>query len=473
MTDSPTDLNGAKILLVDDQPANLDVLNRLLERQGFEISVAINGPMALEVAPRLVPDLILLDVVMPHMDGFEVCRQLKAHPPTQPIPVVFISATDRSEGLLAGFEAGGIDYITKPFEEREVLIRVQTHIRLNLTTRALLQKNQALKEEIAQRDGLKTQINSHTQSQFVGDSPALRGVQTALAQVAPTQETVLILGETGTGKGVAARCLHDLSPRQGGPFIQVNCGAIPRDLVESELFGHEKGAFTGATNQKLGKVELAKGGTLFLDEIGDMSLEAQVKLLRLLGERTFERVGGTETLATQVRVVAATNRDLRQMVRAATFREDLYFRLHVFEVELPALRQRREDIPLLASFFATRMGSHLGKDLQDLSPVVEQALAGHAWPGNVRELEHVVRRAVIVCPGEQIRVEDLALEPAPHPLDTASDWIDLEEHERRYIRRVLDYTNGVIRGPYAAAAILGLNPSTLYGRMKKLGIERA
>ena len=323
-------------------------------------------------------------------------------------------------------------------------------------------------------EGLTAALNDGTAtSEFVGNSPALRRVQTELEQVAPTQETVLILGETGTGKGVAARAVHELSSRKSGPFIQVNCGAIPRDLVESELFGHEKGAFTGAVNRKLGKVELARGGTLFLDEIGDMSLEAQVKLLRLLEERTFERVGGTQTLEIQVRVVAATNRDLRQMVREGTFREDLFFRLRVFEVELPTLRQRRTDIPLLASFFATRMAAHLNKPIQGLSAEVERALSDHEWPGNVRELEHVVKRAVIVCPGEEIGVEDLALEPEPNTSSADPEWIDLEEYERRYIRQVLEHTNGVIRGPGGAAAILGLKPSTLYGRLKKLGIERS
>ena len=309
--------------------------------------------------------------------------------------------------------------------------------------------------------------------EFIGDSPALRRVQAELEQVAPTQETVLILGETGTGKGVAARAVHRLSPRKDEPFIQVNCGAIPRDLVESELFGHEKGAFTGATNRRLGKVELARGGTLFLDEIGDMPLDAQVKLLRVLEERTFERLGSAEILEAQVRVVAATNRDLRQMVQEGTFREDLYFRLRVFEIELPPLRQRQMDIPLLASFFATRMAGHLDKPIKGLSATAEEVLVAHEWPGNVRELEHVVKRAVIVCPVEEIRLEDLALEIDLHEVGTVADeWVDLEEYERRYIRRVLEHTHGVIRGAEGAAAILGLNPGTLYSRMKKLGIQR-
>jgi DNA-binding NtrC family response regulator/ligand-binding sensor domain-containing protein len=303
---------------------------------------------------------------------------------------------------------------------------------------------------------------------FVGTSPSLRRAQSQLAQIAVTRETVLILGETGTGKGVAARAVHSQSPVRGGPFIQVNCGAIPRDLVESELFGHERGAFTGAVARRLGKVELAQGGTLFLDEIGDMPLEAQVKLLQVLEERTFVRVGGQRVLPAEVRVIAATNRDLAQMVAAGEFREDLYYRLRVFEVELPPLRARREDIPLLAIYFAERMSAHLHRPLRAISPAAERALLAYDWPGNVRELEHAVKRAVIVSADGEIRAEDLALDPRAAAAVEA--WPTLQEYERRYIRKVLDHTEGRIRGDGGAASLLGMNPSTLYSRMKKLGL---
>ena len=306
---------------------------------------------------------------------------------------------------------------------------------------------------------------------FIGNSPALRRVQAQLSQVAGTRETVLILGETGTGKGVAARAVHSLSPGKDGPFIQINCGAIPRDLVESELFGHERGAFTGAVTRKLGKIELAQGGTLFLDEIGDMPLEAQVKLLQLLEERTFTRVGGGQSLPARVRIVAATNRDLRQMAAEGKFREDLYFRLRVFEVQLPALRERQQDIPLLAIYFAERMAAHLNKPLRGVSPAAERVLTAYGWPGNVRELEHAVKRAVIVCTDDEIGAEDLALDLGAHVPAATEQWLDLEEYERRYIRQVLLHTEGRIRGNGGAAAVLGLHPSTLYSRMKKLGIE--
>lgn len=306
---------------------------------------------------------------------------------------------------------------------------------------------------------------------FIGNSPSLRRTQSQLTQVAGTHETVLILGETGTGKGVAARAVHSQSTERDGPFIQINCGAIPRDLVESELFGHERGAFTGAVTRKLGKIELAQGGTLFLDEIGDMPLDAQVKLLQLLEERTFTRVGGAQSLPARVRIIAATNRDLREMATAGDFREDLYFRLRVFEVHLPPLRERREDIPLLALYFAERMAAHLNKPLRTITAGAERHLQAYAWPGNVRELEHAVKRAVIVCPGDELRAEDLALDRTTDAVPVTEQWLELEEYERRYIRQVLAHSEGRIRGDGGAAEILGLNPSTLYSRMKKLGIE--
>ncbi|MBT4498874.1 MAG: sigma 54-interacting transcriptional regulator [Gemmatimonadetes bacterium] len=313
---------------------------------------------------------------------------------------------------------------------------------------------------------------SSSTGEFIGQSNALRQVEQRLAEVAPTHLTVLILGETGTGKGLAARAIHRLSQFGDGPLIQVNCGAIPEGLVESELFGHERGAFTGAVSRKLGKVELAKNGTLFLDEIGDMPLEAQVKLLRLLEERTFERIGGAESLSAEVRVVAATNRDLRKMVDERRFREDLYFRLQPFPVRLPPLRERREDIPLLALYFMERMAAHLSKPLESLSMEAMQALQEYDWPGNVRELEHVVQRAVILCPGVEIQAREIFLDPGQTAADPAAEILPLEEYERRYIRDVLEKTGWLIGGEQGAATRLGLRESTLRSRMKKLGIVR-
>jgi DNA-binding NtrC family response regulator/ligand-binding sensor domain-containing protein len=315
-------------------------------------------------------------------------------------------------------------------------------------------------------------LNPHTRGEeFVGTSAALYEVQKQLAQVVDAPLALLIRGETGTGKGLAARLVHRASPRQEEPFVTVSCGALPERLVESELFGHEKGAFTGAHTRKLGKVELAQGGTLFLDEIGDLPLEAQGKLLRLLEEYSFERVGGTETLCADVRVIAATNRNLEQMVAEDRFRQDFYFRLKVFEVQLPPLRQRQEDIPLLALYFMGRMAAHLHKQVSSFAPEALALLQGYHWPGNVRELQHVVERAVVVSAGPVVQAGDIALEVGkPTPLLTG-EWVSMEEMERRYIEQVLEQTRGVIAGPRGACAILGLPESTLRYRIRKLGVK--
>lgn len=313
---------------------------------------------------------------------------------------------------------------------------------------------------------------SSRQGEFVGHSTALQAVQRQLRQVAPADLTVLILGETGSGKGLAARTLHQYSPRASGPFILVNCGAIPEALIEAELFGHEKGAYTGATARRLGKVELAQNGTLFLDEIGDLPLAAQVKLLRLLEERTFERVGSEIELAAEVRVVAATNRDLRQMISAGTFREDLYFRLQGFEVQLPPLRARREDIPLLALYFIGPQAAHLDKRVDGLSKMAEAALIAHQWPGNVRELQHTIERAVVVCEGPIIEVSDLMLGQTTSVVQAEEQLGTLEDMERRHIQDAFKKTKGRVSGPQGAAQMLGLHESTLRARMRKLDIKR-
>jgi transcriptional regulator with GAF, ATPase, and Fis domain len=319
---------------------------------------------------------------------------------------------------------------------------------------------------------------SAPRGEFVGQSAAVQRVLAQLVQAGQTEVTVLLLGETGTGKGLAARTLHEHSGRRDGPLVQVSCGALPEGLVESELFGHERGAFTGAHARQLGKVELAEGGTLFLDEIGDLPLALQGKLLRLLEEHTFERVGGTQTWRATARVVAATNRDLEQMVREQTFRADLYYRLNPFLVRLPPLRERREDLPALVDHFLGPMALHLHKGVRGITAEALEVLKGWSWPGNVRELKNVVERAVIGCKGPLLQVADLGLEreggTAAERVVEGSEgaWVTLEEHERRYLRQVLAKTGGVIRGANGAAAILGIPESSLRWRLKKLGIEK-
>ena len=343
---------------------------------------------------------------------------------------------------------------------------------------------QLLVEPDPRIEGLTATLNNQGDNEFIGQSEILQQFQIQLIKVAPTDLSVLIIGETGVGKGLAARVLHALSPNSGGPFIQVNCGALPATLIDSELFGHEKGAFTSAVSLRLGKVELAKGGTLFLDEVSDMAPQTQARMLRLLEEGTFERVGGSETLPVQARIVAATNRNLEELVHAGDFREDLYYRFQVFPIYLPPLRERKEDIPHLAEFFKHRMATHLGKDTAPLTPEIIEVLQTCDWPGNVRELEHTIQRAVIVCRGSQIEVGDLGLYgfriggPPPDlkkntvTVSQDREVVPLDEYERHYILEVLKITNYQISGDRGAAALLRLPPSTLYSKMKKLGIKR-
>ena len=333
-------------------------------------------------------------------------------------------------------------------------------------------------------EGLTATLNTQGDNEFIGQSEVLQQFQFQLRKVVPTDLSVLIIGETGVGKGLAARVLHAQSPNSDGPFIQVNCGALPATLIDSELFGHEKGAFTSAVSRRLGKVELAKGGTLFLDEVSDMAPQTQARMLRLLEEGTYERVGGSETLKVQARIVAATNRNLEKLVSSGAFREDLYYRFQVFPIYLPPLRERKEDIPHLAEFFKHRMATHLGKDIAPLTPEVIEVLQTCDWPGNVRELEHTIQRAVIVCRGSQIEVGDLGLYgfriegPAPDlkkntvTVSQDREVVPLDEFERHYILEVLKTTNYQISGDRGAAALLRLPPSTLYSKMKKLGIKR-
>ena len=324
-------------------------------------------------------------------------------------------------------------------------------------------------------EALTTALNSQGQGsqEFIGQSAALHAFQMQIRQAASIDMTVLFKGETGVGKGLAARMLHALSANSDGPFIQVNCGVLPETLIDSELFGHEKGAFTSAVSRRLGKVELAKDGTLFLDEIGDMALQTQGRLLRLLEEGTYERVGSSEVLMAQARIVAATNRDLEEMVSAGDFREDLYYRLNVFPVYLPPLRERKEDIPYLAEFFKNQMATHLGKPIGPLAVEVIEVLQAYHWPGNVRELEHTIQRAVVVCQDSQIEVEALGLINSGAPVFTDREIVPLAEFERDYILKVLKATNWRIKGVHGAAALLGLHPATLYGKMRKQGIKRS
>jgi PAS domain S-box-containing protein len=341
---------------------------------------------------------------------------------------------------------------------------------VDITERVLLEQEQARLQ--AQNLYLQEEIKSvHNLEEIVGRSPALTAVLDNVCRVAPTEASVLICGETGTGKELIARAIHSASKRKDKPLIKVNCAALPTGLVESELFGHEKGAFTGAVAKRLGRFELANGGTIFLDEVGEIPLDVQAKLLRVLQERECERVGGRAAIAVDVRVIAASNRDLLRAVRDQTFREDLYYRLNVFPITLPPLRERRDDIPLLAHFFANKFMARFGKRLQGIGRQTMQRLLAYPWPGNVRELENILERAVILAQGDTLEIGPDLL-PTSIPSTSDQGELDLATLERNHIRTVLEKTSWVIDGPRGAARVLGLHPNTLRSRMKRLGITR-
>jgi len=453
------------VLIVDDEPLNVDLLEQELEAAGYRTLAASGGEAALAQAAAAAPDLILLDVTMPGIDGYETCRRLKADDATRSIPVIFLTALRESFEKVHAFELGAVDYVTKPFETEELLARVGTHI-------ALRREIEAHRRSKATIQVLVEQMRDEGDP-LVGDSPALARVREQIAQVAATDSTVLIEGETGTGKELVARAIHAQSARRDRALVKLNCAALPRELVESELFGHEKGAFTGAHQQRRGRFELADGGSLLLDEVGELPLEAQAKLLRVLQEREFERVGGTRALHVDVRVIAATNRDLAAEVAAGRFRADLYFRLNVFPIRLPPLRERRDDIPRLLQHVASRIARRLGRELNGIAPGFVEAASAYGWPGNVRELENVVERALIVSRGGLL--DGGGWRPAA-PATAASADVppqgSLRQIETAHIRRVLDATHWAIEGEAGAARVLGLHPSTLRGRMRKLGLRK-
>ena len=464
------------VLIVDDEPLNLELLEQELEVLGYLIRTVPDGTEALRAARDNPPDLILLDILMPGVDGIEVCRELKRADETVDVPVIFMTALTDLQNKVSAFAAGGVDYVTKPFQVEEVLARVRTHVELRRVSRELRDRNRLLEQEI-ERHGrarqtievLREEIQSELMfDEIVGRSPALRAALERLDRVAATDAAVLISGETGTGKELFARAIHNRSKRAGGPLIKVNCAALPGDLIESEMFGHEAGAFTGATRQRRGRFELADTGTLFLDEVGELSPEAQAKLLRVLQEGELERVGGTGTIEVDVRVVAATNLDLAEAARLKTFREDLYYRLNVFPIEVPPLRERSGDIALLARHFSSAAARKFGKLIGDIAPDSLSALQNYTWPGNVRELQNVIDRAAILSNGPLLEIHDDLDGGRPRAAVSGT----LEEVESAYIRRVLEESDWVIEGERGAAKRLGLNPSTLRGRMRKLTIVR-
>jgi DNA-binding NtrC family response regulator len=460
----------ARILLVEDKDSLREMLRHALEREGHAVLEATNGPEAARALLQGQPDLVLSDLRLPDGDGFGVLRAAKEV--DADIPVIVMTAFGRIEDAVTAMKEGALDFLAKPIDPDHLLLLVARA----LEQRRLVNENILLREELAIRRGAPL---------IVGDDPALRKVIGSVQRAAATDATVLIEGESGTGKELFARTLHALSQRADQPFVAINCAAIPETLLESELFGHEKGAFTGAVARKPGKFELAHRGTLFLDEIGDLPLSLQAKILRALEEKRFERLGGTASLQVDVRLVAATNRGLKAQVAQRRFREDLYFRLSVFPITVPPLRERREDISTLARFFVERFCRELKKKTLPLSPAALETLRSYAWPGNVRELQNCIERAVILAEEDAIHPRHLNLTFRETPADAARDqdpWahVDLSgtlaEVTRRAVaaveaRKLKDTLREAGDNKGRASEIAGITYKAFLSKLKEHGIE--
>jgi DNA-binding NtrC family response regulator len=508
MAESPT-RTGGRILVVDDVPENLQLLIAALEPEGHEILVASDGAAALRLASRAAPDLILLDVLMPGVDGMEACRRLKSDPATAAIPVIFVTAWNELAGIVDGFRAGAVDYLVKPLQMEEVLSRVATHLKVHRLTRELLEKNRALEQRTAEltaevmrrREAEQALARADEQlaalsereaerwnvAGLLGESPAMRRVIADIRRLQAFDRTsVLITGESGTGKELVARAIHASSRRSQGPFLAVNCVAIPAELAESMLFGHVKGSFTGAVQDRKGCFELAHRGTLFLDEIGDMPPALQAKLLRVLEDGCVQPVGASESRQVDVRIIAATNADLEARMESGAFRQDLFFRLARYRVTTPSVRDRPEDIPLLAASFLKRFATEMGLRPPPLSAGALAALRTHRFPGNVRELRNLIERALIESGGAVIEPHHLGLKPvslgrpvpaepsrpAPaaatpaHPVEDEREALplNLAETEDILIQRALKQSNGNIA---EAARLLGVHRTRIYRKLAR------
>jgi DNA-binding NtrC family response regulator len=451
----------AEILIVEDKDSLRTMLRRTFESRGYTVDEAADAYAARRLLQSLRYLVVLSDLKLPAGSGFDVLRaSLESDPDT---PVIVMTAFGTVEEAVRAMKEGAADFLSKPVDTDHLLLLLDRAVeKRRLQTELVL-----LKEDQQRRAGLPN---------VVGEDAGLREVLLALQRAAATDTTVLLLGESGTGKELMSRALHQLSARAKGPFVAINCAAIPENLLENELFGHEKGAFTGATARKVGRAEMAHRGTLFLDEIGDMPLPLQGKILRLVQEKQFERVGGLQTLTVDVRVVAATNRDLRQLVEQKLFREDLYFRLSVLPIEIPPLRRRRGDIPLLAQAILQRLARELGRRELRLSDEATRALCAHAWPGNVRELQNCLERAAILCDGPLIGPQHLRLEPPVHAGPSLADVLDLSGplsavSERAAARAEEEAIGLALRDTggdrAAAAARLGISVSTLNRRLRE------
>ncbi|MGB2768838.1 MAG: sigma-54 dependent transcriptional regulator [Candidatus Zixiibacteriota bacterium] len=447
-----------RILIVDNEEPQREQLAGFLKKQGFSATTAGSGPEAIDISQDKSFEVALVDLKMPGMDGIEVLRRLKETNPD--IQVIMITAYGSVETAVEAMRLGAYHYVGKPINLEELKLLITKA----LESHHLLMENKYLKEELEER---------YKDLQIIGKSRAMQGVLSTVSRVAKTKSTVLIRGASGTGKELVARAIHGLSDRVDKRFIPVSCAAIPETLFESELFGHEKGAFTGAIKAREGRFELADGGTLFLDEVGDIPLETQVKLLRVIESQEFERLGGKDTLKVDVRIISATNQELEQKIKERSFREDLYYRLNVISVVIPPLRERKEDILLLVDHFVKKANQKCGRSIKGITPEVKDIILNYDWPGNVRELENLIERGVVLSRTDVIDKADLPYfglvsDGTLAHVPPAS--LSLKDVEKDHILRVLDRNDWNLN---KSAEVLGIHRNTLRLKMKEYGIERS
>lgn len=451
------------ILVVDDEPAYRKILSELLEGIDCAVDVAADGEQAVKMASSSEYDLVITDLSLPKMNGTQVLAAVKrAHPDT---PVLLVTGYAAVDTAIEAMKLGAYDYIAKPFN----IDHIEMVIGRALERSRLIDENNYLRGELREKYGFDN---------IIGENPEIQKAYVLAAQVAQTGATVLVLGETGTGKEFLARSIHYQSKRSNGPFVKVNCAALTETLLESELFGHEKGSFTGAIARRLGRFEMAEGGSVFLDEIGDVSPATQLKLLRVLQEKQFERVGGSETLHVDTRIIAATNRDLAKAIKEKTFREDLFYRLNVITIGLPPLRDRKEDVRVLAEHFISKYNVETGKQIGGISDDALQALEAYHWPGNIRELENCIERAVILTNNDIITPQDLYFfsheSSVPAPLtasvsQSASPLCSMKDMEKDHIQRVLSACEWHMS---KAAEILEIDRKTLRNKIREFGLDK-
>jgi two-component system response regulator AtoC len=449
------------ILVIEDKDSMREMLSKTLESEGYDVETVRDGESGLEKAREKKYDVVLSDLKLPKIDGIEVLSSLKEM--DSDVSVILMTAYGTIEKAVEAMKGGAFDFLTKPFDTDHLSVLIKRA----LENRRLMAENILLREELGHNLGY---------AEIIGKCEKIQEVSRLIQKVAPSDTTVLLLGESGTGKELFARAIHSLSARKHAPYVAINCAAIPRELLENELFGSERGAYTGSVARKMGKFEIAQGGTIFLDEVGDLDIALQAKLLRVLQDNTFERLGGTKTLSVDVRLIAASNTDLKKAIEKNQFREDLYYRLSVFPINIPPLRERREDIPQLAEHFVNKYCAEMKKTKKSISQEALALLDKYHWPGNVRELENTIERAIILCEGKKILPEHLAIRiPTPNEirlregagLKEVGQYAQAEA-ERALIIRILNQVRGNKR---KAAQALKIDYTTLFEKIKKYGID--